>query len=129
MRLRDFPSARLSWRDLLVIVQCAPPDSPLARVMEPEVAAQLDTQLLRSIEYSVRWLAWSKTRDGHNGRRPPEHVRFPWEEPQRKPGIQGDAMGLDEAVEWLGWSEHLAVENARREAAGLPTIKGEVTRG
>ena len=95
----------------------------------PEVAAQLDTQLLRSIEYSVRWLAWSKTRDGHNGRRPPEHVRFPWEEPQRKPGFQGDAMGLDEAVEWLGWSEHLAVENARREAAGLPTIKGEVTRG
>lgn len=122
MRLRGFPSPELTWRDLHVIVTCAPPDSPLARSMEPAVAGQLDTQLLRSIEYSLRWLSWAKTKDGHAGRNRPEWVRFPWESAPRSDAMRGDSMGLDEAAEWLGWSDLVAEENRRRTASGLPLI-------
>ena len=123
LRLRDFPSENLTWRDLAVIVRCAPADSPLARVMEPSVAGQIDVQLLRSIDYSLRWLSWAKTKDGQAGRNRPEWVTFDWEKPARgADGYRGDTMELEEAADWLGWSDLIEAENTRRSEAGLPLI-------
>ena len=34
-------------------------------------------------------------------------------------------MDLDEAAEWLGWTDLIAEENERRRAAGLPLIGGK----
>lgn len=105
-------------------MQCAPADSPLARSLEPAVAGQLDTQLLRSIEYSLRWLSWAKTEDGKRNRNRPEWVRFPWETPAKGDGFRGDSMDLDEAADWLGWTDLVAEENRRRADSGLPLIGG-----
>ena len=122
MRLRDLPCPWLTWRDLLVVVRCAPPDSPLARVLDPAVQAQVDTQLLRSMEYSLRWLAWAKTRDGENGRNRPGMVEFPWESPDDGDAVKGDPMTLEETADWLGWTAAIVDENRRRRDAGLPQI-------
>lgn len=32
---------------------------------------------MRSIEYSLRWLVWAKTKDGQKGRRKPKPVQAP----------------------------------------------------
>lgn len=85
------------------------------------MAAQFDTQLLRSIDYSLRWLAWAKTKDGQSGRNRPDWISFPWEQ-SPDDGIRGDAMLLDEAAEWLGWTDLIEAENQRRAEVGLPLI-------
>lgn len=65
-----------------------------------------DLELLRSIDLSLRWLVWAKTRDGAKGRNQPEPYRFPWEDQPERGGFRGDPMTTDEADRFLGWKLH-----------------------
>ena len=101
MRLRDFPSPRLTYADLATIVRYAPADSAIARSIDPRTAHTNESEFLRSIEYSLRWLVWSKTKDGSKNRNHPEQVLFPWETP--KAAFEFDVMTVEEANAFLGW--------------------------
>jgi hypothetical protein len=57
--------------------------------------------LLRSVDYSLRWLVWAKTEDGSRGRNCPEPVRFPWEHRPRTEWT-GDLMTRVEADALMG---------------------------
>lgn len=61
--------------------------------------------MLRSIEYSLRWLAWTKTAAAERGRDVPEYHYFPWETKPDPGGWRGDAMTTDEADDFLGWTD------------------------
>lgn len=76
---------------------------------------------MREMEHSLRWLCWAKTEDGRRGRNVPEPIRFMWEHNEDE-GYVGDAMTGQQAADWLGWNDAIAVENARRLAAGEPLI-------
>lgn len=125
LRLRDVGSARVTWRDLFVIVTCAPEGSPLAAALAPAAAVTTDTLFLRGIEHSLRWLVWSKTQDAQHGRGVPDPIRFPWEDAaDTSGGWVGEAMTAADMNEALGWTDLVAAENERRAAAGdrlIPT--------
>lgn len=62
--------------------------------------------MLRSIEYSLRWLVWSKTQAAERGLHMPKPHYFPWEtKPEPRGGWRGDAMTIEEADAFLGWTE------------------------
>lgn len=105
-RLRDWPYNGVTWGDLLSLVQYAQPDSATFKALNPQWQQDVDTDLLRSIEVSARWLVWAKTQDAKAGRNIPEPWLFPWEQPADE-AIKGDAMTLDEAADWLQWSREL----------------------
>lgn len=105
-RLRDWPDNGVTWGDLLALVEFAQPDSATFKAMNPQWQQDVSTDLLRSIEVSLRWLVWAKTQDGQKGRNAPEPWLFPWEEPADE-AIKGDAMTLAEAADWLKWSREL----------------------
>ena len=92
--------------DVSAWVACLPPESAVMRSVEPRVAHTHDLELLRSIDYSQRWLVWAKTRDGEKGRNAPEPYRFPWEPEPERGGFRGDPMTTDEADKFLGWELH-----------------------
>ena len=101
--LSDVLAGRVAplW-DVAAWVACLPPESAVMRSVEPRVAHTHDLELARSIDHSLRWLVWAKTKDGEKGRNVPEPYRFPWE-PDERPAIRGDVMTTDEADEFLGW--------------------------
>lgn len=92
--------------DVAAWVACLPPESAVMRSVEPRVAHTHDLELTRSIDHSLRWLVWAKTKDGEKGRNMPEPYRFPWEPEPDNGAIRGDAMTVDEAAEFLGWTLH-----------------------
>lgn len=100
LRLRDWPSERLSWRDLFVVVSQAPPTSACYRaVAGDDWQRSLTVDLLRQVEHTTRVLAWQNS-DG-KGEYPPL-IPLPWDEPDHD---RPDAMSLDEVFEWLGWEK------------------------
>lgn len=103
LRLRDLPSPDLTYVDLAAIVRQSPPDSAIARATQPLAAHSNESEFLRSIEYSMRWLVWAKTKDGSKGRNMPEPITFPWEESQSTQLFAADVMTTDEADAFLGW--------------------------
>lgn len=106
LRLRDFPSGALSWRDLLVICRQAPPGSAIARAVRQHPAQDPILDFLRLIEFRVRVLAWMQSEDGVKGRNVPEPVAMPWDaEPEGT--IRGDVMAWDEAASFLGWEAEM----------------------
>lgn len=59
---------------------------------------------LSSIEYSLRWLKWAKTKDGSAGRNVPQPISLL---PEKKTGIEAEdfvAMTPDEMDAFLGRS-------------------------
>jgi hypothetical protein len=75
--------------------------------LNPHWQQRVDTDLLRSVEVSLRWLVWAKTKDGLAGRNMPEPWLFPWEQDPADAAIAGDAMTFDEASDWLKWDREL----------------------
>lgn len=59
--------------------------------------------MMQSIELMLRVLDWNdRSRKGSA----PEPHRFPWE-PKPAPMFEFDAMSVDEAMDWLGWSREM----------------------
>lgn len=101
----------LSWRDLYVMVRWAQPESATYKEINPQWRANDVAQLLQSIEYSNRVMAWQRTKDGQRGRNKPEPWRWPWEEEEANP-FKGDSVSWEEAEE--RWGRDM---RARLEAA------------
>lgn len=59
VRLRDLGTDRLSWRDLWVIVRCAPAGSPLAADIDPRAAWTTQDHLTALVFDAVRSLHWT----------------------------------------------------------------------
>lgn len=106
-RLRDWPDNGVTWGDLLTLVEYAQPESATYKVLNPEWPQNTDTDLLRSVEVSLRWLVWAQTKDGVAGRNVPEPWLFPWERDPDDAAIAGDSMTLAEAADWLQWDREL----------------------
>lgn len=106
-RLRDWPYNGVSWGDLLTLVTHAQPDGATFKALNPRWQQNTDTDLLRSVDVSLRWLVWAKTKDGQHGRNIPEPFLFPWEQDAADAPIAGDSMTLDEAADWLQWDREL----------------------
>ena len=108
--MRDWPCDDFNIRDLLVIVRNARPDSALGRELHPDTQphflAQHQLYLARSMDMTLRWLQWSKTKDGSKGRNMPEPYPFPWEDTTPPGTMRGDSMTVDEAADFLGWELH-----------------------
>lgn len=82
LRLRDCPSDRFTWRDLLVFVRYASPDSHLYAAMHPDYAGWTkQTMLLALIGDELRWLHWAKTTAAHEGGMPPDPIPRPGHSP------------------------------------------------
>ncbi|MGE8691834.1 hypothetical protein [Bifidobacterium bifidum] len=62
LRLRQLGTPLLVWHDLWLIAACAPAGSSLAAALDPRMAWDSTDWWLRSIEYSLRWLMWAKTK-------------------------------------------------------------------
>lgn len=71
------------WRgDLGVLaltdyVQALPPGSAVWRAMGGDQAWTTDQHMLSMIEHNTRIVWWAKTKDGREGRRPPERLTPP----------------------------------------------------
>lgn len=102
----------LTWRDLLAVVNGSRPGSSIHHALRPDdpqpedVLAHL-VEFARSMEYSQRWMQWSKTTEAEHGL-PPEPYYFPWEpKPERAGGYSADSMTLQEALDFAGWTREM----------------------
>ncbi|MFP7697114.1 DUF5361 domain-containing protein [Trueperella sp. LYQ143] len=104
LRLRDVGQPCFNLRDLFLIVSHPMPGLPLERVVAGEAWTPWKTTdyLLASVLDCVRWLVWSKTRDGARG------VNLPT--PTPRPGmanqsseecqqVRGVEVSVDEAAD------------------------------
>lgn len=108
LRLDHLGTRRLTWRDLLVMVRKAQPESALYKSMNPQWQRTHELSMLQSMEFTLRWLQWAKTSDGHNGRNVPEPSYLPWDDRPDDGSIRGDVMDVDEAADWLGWTAEIS---------------------
>lgn len=102
----DLGTPDLSWRDLWVLVTCAQPDTATFKALNPEWQHTLEVEFLRSMEYTSRWLQWSKTEDASK-KRPvnvPKPVPLPWDAKPTLDESKPSAVSIDEMNEFLGWS-------------------------
>lgn len=103
LRLADV-GVSFGWTDLDAVVRCAPRDSALAAVLDPENAPwDVPSQLLHSIEHTLRVLAWQKTEAGARGRDIPEPLPAPWVKDEKRSKIGTTPVSLDELSAFLGW--------------------------
>lgn len=97
-----------TWRDLLVVVKHAPPDSALQRsIGGADAAWTLTNQLIATAVDSLRWLVWAKTEDAQKRRNIPK--------PIPRPGVSGGRGRMKDA-------EKLPVSEVARRLA-LPRSK------
>lgn len=91
--MRDCPSDGFDWGDLIVIVKHAGVESNLYRSMHPDEAGwTLTNMLLATIADVLRWLQWSKTKDGRKNRNMPEPIERPGVVPRKRrvhPKVKG----------------------------------------
>lgn len=106
LRLDWLGTEALSWRDLRVMVTQAQPDTAVFKSMNPHWQQTVEADLLRAIEFNVRILAWQQSRDGQKGQNKPEAWTWPWESKPDK-AFRGDPMTIEEARDWLGWSQQM----------------------
>lgn len=102
LRLRDLPSERLSWRDLSVILQCAPPESPLARALS-ECGHTAADHLYITHLYVAQVANWQRG-GGKKSTQPklPDCLAPEGEKEITRYGTR--AMDIDDMAEWLGWA-------------------------
>lgn len=88
MRLRDFPSPRHTWRDLLVFVTYAGVHSNTFAATKPKEAGWGRTeQLLAGMSDHLAWIQWSKTEAAYEGGEPPDLIPRPGIKPRAiRPG-------------------------------------------
>jgi hypothetical protein len=97
LRLDDAGTEHLSWLDLLAFCQHSPVGSALHASVDPDYTS-IDTALLVSMEYRLRWLQWAKTDDAAKKRNVPEPIKLIVEPPEYT------AMTVDEMDAFLGRS-------------------------
>jgi hypothetical protein len=103
--LDDLGTPALSWRDLLVIVTHAQPETATFKALNPEWQHTNEVEFLRSIEYRLRWLQWVKTEDAkRHPKSPPEPWALPWDPKPKSDAYKGDAVPIDELNDFLGWT-------------------------
>lgn len=101
----DLGTPDLSWRDLWVLVTCAQPDTATFKALNPDWQHTLELELLRSIEYTNRWLQWAKTEDAAK-KRPtdvPKVAPLPWDPKPRLDETKPTAVSIAEMNAFLGW--------------------------
>lgn len=98
--LRDI-GGRLSWHDTWLLATNAKAGGPLARTLDPRLAWTNTDWWLQSIEYSLRWLVWAKTKDGSKNRRRPKPVTPPGKTKPRKKDTNIRLMERSELDEFL----------------------------
>lgn len=81
VRLRWLGRPSLSWNDIYLIAANSEPGTPLAKALDKRMAWKPIDFWMQSIEYSLRWLVWAKTKDGRKGRKKPK--------PMQPPGTSG----------------------------------------
>lgn len=79
----------LSFDDVYVLAVNCKPGSPLAVALNPQASWTALDYWLCSIEYSLRWLVWSKTKDGEKGRKRPKPIKPPQAENKSKKTFVG----------------------------------------
>lgn len=100
LRLRQLGTPQLSWHDIWIIAAHAPPKSPLAAALDPRMAWDRTDWWLRSIEHSLRWLVWAKTKEAAKNRGRPKPLEPPGGKPRRKdPELTG--MGKQALNDYL----------------------------
>ena len=109
LRLRQLGSPMLSWRDIWAIVANLQRGTPLARAIDPSMAWTQTDYWLQSIEYSLRWLVWAKTKDGSKNRKKPKPVEAP---KPKKNRANGPRMTKRQLREYLA-----------RPRIGIPDMK------
>lgn len=126
VRLRWLGSPLLSWRDVYIIATHAKPGSPLARALDPSLAWTQTDYWLQSIEYSLRWLVWAKTKDGQKGRKKPKPVTPPeGKTNKRKPGKSGVRMTKRQLAEYLARPRIPAATKPKIHKLPADTIESE----
>ena len=85
-----------------------PVESATWRDVNPHWRRTIDTDLLRLVEHSLRWLVWAKTVDGERGRNIPHLIPMPWDEPDQTESVwRGDALDWDDTADALGGDPRL----------------------
>jgi hypothetical protein len=113
LRLEDLGTERLTWADLLALVDHAEPSTAIRKALDPRWMQTPEVDMLRSIEYSLRKLhhLWS----GGSVWDQPKPILWPWEEEEearRNGTIRGTPVTIDEAAARLGWADVEGVANA-----------------
>lgn len=103
LRLEWLGSHRLSWRDLLVIVKNAPPESAILRAQRGDAALYGVTDyLLVSVINSLRMMSWQLGGDPKAPK--PDLFTVPgMKDPSDMPTLRGDVMPVEELRRRLGW--------------------------
>lgn len=105
LRWRDFPNPEFTWRDLLVIVQQAPPTSAVYRaVAGEEWRWGLQEQLLAAAVDALNGANWQRGQGKEQDR--PKPIPRPGVEPDAKQFGKG-ALPIDEMADWLGWEHQM----------------------
>lgn len=87
LRLRDFPSERCTWRDLLVFVQHLDNNSAYYRTChEGEWAWDMNNMLSAAAVDALNLLVWMKTEDGAKNRNRPHRVV--------RPGVTDESLDI-----------------------------------
>ena len=123
LRLENLGTIDLSWWDLHVMISHAPRSSALIRVTQGEELAEWTAmhELLRSMEFSLRWLTWAKSKDGQKGINVPQPVDPP-SKPKPKP-VMALASGNDDEPHVMG---HAGVTLERMaEILGWDPVTGQ----
>jgi len=106
LRLRDFPSKRLTWGDLkTVIVQCqARTESALWRKLHPdEWMWDMTPSLLATLIDEMRYLGYMyQLAHGVKGIKPPKPIPRPGVSDTDAETIGKEPLPMDEMAEWLG---------------------------
>jgi hypothetical protein len=117
LRLENLGTLSLSWWDVHVFIEHAPRGSALVRAVNGDELAEWTgrDELLRSMEFSLRWLVWAQSKDSQKGINVPAPLDPP-SKPKPKPVMSldpGDESGphvighagvtLERMAEILGW--------------------------
>lgn len=90
---------------------CAQPDTATFKALNPEWQHTLEVELLRSVEYRLRWLQWAKTSDAEKRRNVPVPSPLPWDpKPKTDDTYKGDALPIEELNKVLGWTPELIAQ-------------------
>lgn len=95
------PSEAVNWRDVWAIVLYAEANSPIRLALSSEPTWDAPTYILADVADSLRWLVWSKTKDGANGRNRPEPIPRPGMKHGRGETRPADVLSVEEAKQLL----------------------------
>ena len=94
----DSMGVEYTYEHAAALVSQLPIESCIARLQNPDAAIDYKTELLRSIELSLRVLRWQKTKDGQHDRNRPELVKLPSQIEAERKRVQSADFDLVRAV-------------------------------